>query len=230
MKRLNDDIIIFMIRAVIFDLDDTMVNSDPLHARAWEELLKNYGYKFSDLPQELRSNFIGMRVADIVNELIDYLQLNTNKEKFYKKRVEIFLKIVKKELQVMPGLIYSLKLMKDNNYKLAVASSGAKKYIELVLEKFDIKHYFDVIITGDDVIKGKPNPETYLIACKKLNLKPSECLVLEDATKGIRSAKAAECSCIAVKNPNIPEQSYPEADLVLESLNKLTLDVVRQFD
>jgi len=219
-----------MIKAIIYDLDDTMVNSDPLHARAWEELLKEYGHKFSDLPEKMRSNFIGMRVVDIVKELAAYLKLDTNPKDLYKKRIDIFLRIVEKELQVMPGLLSSLKLFKENNYKLAVASSGAKKYIELVLEKFDIKHYFDVVITGDDVKVGKPNPETYLVACEKLKLLPSECLVLEDATKGIQSAKAAGCSCIAVENPNIPAQVYPDADVVIHSLSELTLQVINKFD
>lgn len=219
-----------MIKAVIYDLDDTMVNSDPLHARAWEELLKDYGYKFRDLPEHMRSGFIGMRVIDIVKEIADYLKLDTSPDYLYRKRIDVFLLIVENELQLMPGLLESLELLKKNNYKIAVASSGAKKYIELVLNKFSIKHYFDVVITGDDVTVGKPNPETYLVASEKLKVTPSQCLVLEDATKGIQSAKAAGCNCIAIKNPNVPPQTYPEADLVLNSLYELTSDIIYRFN
>lgn len=218
-----------MVKAVIYDLDDTMVNSDPLHARAWEELLKEYGYKFGDLPEHMRSSFIGMRVIDIVKEIAAYLKLDASTDKLYQKRVEAFLLLVEKELELMPGLLESLDLLRRHNYKLAIASSGAKKYIELVLNKFHIKDYFAVVITGDDVTIGKPNPETYLVASKKLGLLPSECLVLEDATKGIQSAKAAGCLCIAIKNPNVPPQNYPDADLVMDSLQDINLDVIKSL-
>lgn len=88
-----------MISAIIYDLDDTMVNSDPLHARAWEELLKEHGHEFKALPEELRSSFIGMRVVDIVSEIVDYLDIQASKDDLYKKRVELFLEIVENELE-----------------------------------------------------------------------------------------------------------------------------------
>jgi beta-phosphoglucomutase len=218
-----------MISAIIYDLDDTMVNSDPLHARAWEELLKEHGHEFRALPEELRSSFIGMRVVDIVSEIVDYLDIKANKDDLYKKRIELFLEIVENELEPMPGLLESLKRFKAAGFKLAVASSGAGKYIDLVLTKFDIQDYFDAVVTGDDVKIGKPHPEAYLIAAKKLQLDPAVCLVLEDATKGIQSAKAAGCKCIAIKNPNVPSQDFSTADLVVESLNDITLDVVKKL-
>jgi HAD superfamily hydrolase (TIGR01509 family) len=138
--------------------------------------------------------------------------------------------LVEKELGLMPGLLETLKLLKEENYKLAIASSGVKKYIALVLNKFHIKEYFDVVITGDDVKVGKPNPETYLVAARKLGVLPAECLVLEDATKGIQSAKAAGCFCIAVKNPNVPSQTYPDADLVVNSLHDVNLDLMKRLN
>lgn len=216
-----------MIKAVIYDLDDLMVNSDPLHAEAWETLLRKFNHKFSELPQELRSKFIGMRVKDISKELIKELKLNVGIESFYKERIDIFLDLIKKRLDPMPGLVYSLKLLKKNKLKLAIASSGTKEYIGIVLKKFDIKDYFDIVVSGDDVKKGKPDPETYNVACGKLGIKPEECLVLEDATKGIESAKNAGCVCIAVKNPNTPAQDHSKADLVLDSLEELDMDVIK---
>jgi HAD superfamily hydrolase (TIGR01509 family) len=206
-----------------------MVNSDPLHARAWEELLKEHGHEFAALPEDFRAGFVGMRIIDILGKLIDYLQLKANKDDLYKKRTELFLEIVRNELEPMPGLLGSLKRFKAANYRLAVASSGANAYIDLVLNKFGIRDYFEVIVTGDDVKIGKPHPEAYLAAIKKLKLAPAECLVLEDATKGIQSAKAAGCKCIAIKNPNIPAQDFGKADLVVQDLNHITLKIVRSL-
>jgi len=219
-----------MLKAVIYDLDDTMVNSNPLHARAWEGLLKAYGYTFTDIPKHMRSGFIGMRLIDVAKEVTEYLKLDINSDELYRKRIEAFLLLVEKELELMPGLLESLELFKKHHYKLAIASSGAKKYVELVLHKFHMKDYFDSVITGDDVTKGKPNPEAYLVTAKKLGIPPSECLVLEDATKGIQAAKAAGCLCIAIRNPNVPPQTYHDADAVVNSLHEINLDIIERLN
>ena len=158
-----------MIKAVIYDMDDLMVNSNPLHILAWERLLKDYNHKFSDIPEEIRSKFVGMRVIDICKEIISTLKIDSNLEPFYNKRIQLFLDIVKNELEAMPGLIKSLELFKSNNFKIALGSSGAKQYVNLVLDRFNIREYFDVIISGDCVSIGKPHPETYLVGSKKLN-------------------------------------------------------------
>lgn len=129
----------------------------------------------------------------------------------------------------MPGLLESLERFKAAGFKLAVASSGAQKYIELVLNKFEINGYFDAVVTGDDVKVGKPHPEAYLIAAEKLRVGAQECLVLEDATKGIQSAKAAGCKCVAVSNPNVPAQDFSEADVVVNSLDEVTLDLIKEL-
>lgn len=219
-----------MIKGIIYDLDDTMVNSHPLHKRAWEEVLKVYGYQFKDVPKEVRANFLGKRVIDNVQPIIDHLNLNISKDELYEKRSEIFLDIVKNELQLLTGLLSSLKLLKENNYKLAVASSGARRYVGLVLEKFNIKKYFDIVITGDDVKLGKPNPEVFLLASEKLGFKPSECLVFEDATNGIMAAKAAGAICIAIENRNVPTQDFSKADFIIHSLNELNLKTIHRFN
>ena len=215
-----------MIKAVIYDMDDLMVNSDPLHIVAWEKLLTEYGHKFSDLPESTRSNFIGKRVSDICEEIINTLNLDTDFESFYEKRIKLFLDIVKDKLEVMPGLLYSLKLFKSNDYKIALASSGAQVYIDLVLDRFNIRDYFDVIVSGDSVKKGKPNPETYTVASNMLGFNPEECVVLEDAKNGIDAAIDAGCSCLAIINPNTPPQDQSRATLILNSLEEITLSKV----
>lgn len=215
-----------MIKAIIYDLDDLMVNSHPLHYEAWEVLLKKYKHSNKDLPKEYHSKFIGARVIDIAKVIKKTLKLNIDLKLLYKERMEIFIKLVKQKLEPMPGLLYSLKLLRANNFKIAVASSGTKEYINLVLTKFEIRDYFDVIISGDDVKKGKPDPETFIVACKKLNLKAEECLVLEDAERGIEAAKRAGCKCIGVENPHTPSQDRSGADKIIPSLNVLTLGMI----
>ena len=217
-----------MIKAVIYDLDDLMVNSVELHFRAFDEALKEYNHSLDEVPISTQSRFVGVRIIDISKELIDFFDLDTTLEEFYKKRTDIFLSLVK-DVQAMPGLLESLKLFKSSGLKLAIASSGTMNYIDIIVDKFKIRSYFDVIVSGDDVSKGKPDPETYIVAANRLQLKPTECVVLEDATNGINAAKAAGCKCIAVINVYTPEQNLSGADRTVKSLNEITMDMIRSL-
>ncbi len=217
---------ICIIKAVIYDLDDLMVNSVELHFRAFDEVLKEYNHSLTEMPISMQSRFVGMRIIDITEQVIDYFDLDTDLNSFYKKRTEIFLSLVK-DVQVMSGLLESLKLFKSSGLKLAIASSGTMNYIDIIVDKFKIRSYFDAIVSGDDVSKGKPDPETYIVATDKLQLQPAECVVLEDATNGINAAKVAGCKCIAVKNLYTPEQNLSGADKIVKSLNEITIDMIR---
>jgi len=142
-----------MIKGIIYDLDDLMVNSHPLHVQATEAVLEKFGHSFDELPEKLKSSFVGMRVIDILEETIEYLKIDVSLENFYQERNNIFLKLVEERLQALPGLEKSLKLFKKNGYPIAVASSVSTRYIDLVLKKFDIADYFTLVISGDDVEK-----------------------------------------------------------------------------
>jgi HAD superfamily hydrolase (TIGR01509 family) len=218
-----------MIKAVIYDLDDLMVNSDPIHILAWEMLLKEFNHSFSEIPLEIRTTFIGKRIIDISKDIITALKIETDFDSFYKKRINLFLQIVRDKLEAMPGLIQSINLFKSKNLKIALASSGERRYIDLVLDKFNIRNYYDVIVSGDSVKKGKPDPETYLVACEKLGYKPEDCVVLEDAKNGIESAKSAGCKCIAIINLNTPVQDHSKADLILNSLLDVSMDKINSL-
>ncbi|MFA5021716.1 MAG: HAD family phosphatase [Patescibacteria group bacterium] len=218
-----------MIKAAIYDLDDLMVNSLPLHRRAWDILFNEYQVKTADLPPNLSSRFVGMRISDILKEMINHFKLKADYQILYQKRQEIFLKLAAAELEMLPGLIESLNFFRDNKIKIALATSGTKRYINFVLNKFNLNDFFDIIITGDDVKLGKPNAETYQVTCQKLNLDPKDCVVLEDATSGIMAAKAANCKCIAIKNPHTPPQILDQSDLILNSLAEIDLNVLNSL-
>ena len=210
-------------------MDDLMVNSHPLHIEASERVFKKYKVSQKALPEKVRGGFVGMRVSEILKKLIKIYKLKIDYKKLYNEREKIFLDLVYKKLKMMPGLLKSLKLIKENGYQIAIASSGTKKYINTVLDKFKIAGYFNVIVSGDDVRLGKPNPETYIVAARKLGLKPEETLVLEDATKGIKAAKAAKCKCIAVPSPYTPRQNLQGANLKLNSLKELNLRLIKSL-
>jgi beta-phosphoglucomutase-like phosphatase (HAD superfamily) len=108
----------------------------------------------------------------------------------------------------------------------ALASSGTKAYIDFVVNRLKIRKYYDVIISGEDVKHGKPDPEPYLLACKRLGLPPDQCVVLEDASNGVKAAKAAGCKCIGIDSPYTPPQDLSQADLELKSLLKINKGII----
>src|SRR4030042_667206 len=160
-----------MIKAVIYDLDDLMVNSHGLHVEASEKVFQKFGVSQEKLPENIKAGFIGMRVSEILKELIKIYKLKINYQKVYKEREKVFLDLVMEKLEPMPGLFQSLEIISKSGYKIAIASSGTRRYINLVLSKFKIANFFEVIVSGDDVKHGKPNPEIFLKAVKKLHLK-----------------------------------------------------------
>ncbi|MFO7966770.1 MAG: HAD family phosphatase [Archaeoglobaceae archaeon] len=216
------------VRGIIYDMDDLLVDSHHLHVKSVEVTIQQYGYTIDDIPQWLWSESMGKRLIDFLNDLVKVLQLDESVETLNQRRSQIFLKLVGEELQPLPGALGSLELL-NNHFKIGLASSGTKKYLDMVMDKFGITEYFQVVVSAEEVEHGKPHPEVYLKACSKLRLSPPECLVFEDATHGIRSAKKAGCKCIGVKNPYTPPQDLSEADLVLDSLEEVTIDMVNGF-
>lgn len=218
-----------MVKAIIYDLDDLMVDSNSLHVKAFDLAFAKLGRSLKEIPKDKRAGYVGMRIVDITKDIIENLKIKADAGEIIKMRNNIFLDLAKDELEIMPGLIYSLDLFKNNNYKIAIASSGVKEYIDMVLDKFKIRKYFDAIITGDDVKKGKPDPETYALACEKLGLKSEECVVLEDAANGVKAAKGAGCKCIAIVNTHTPVQDHAEADIILNSLEEINLEIIKKL-
>jgi len=219
---------LFMIKAIIYDLDNVIVNSSPLHVRALEAVLNQYGITYNDLPFEDRARFVGMRVGDVIKEVTEKFNLKREAEIINQERRAIFLDLVNKELALMPGLIRSLDLFKKK-FKIGLATLGKRSYVNLVFDKFNLSEYFNVTVAGDEVVKAKPDPEIYLVAAAKLGLQPNQCLAIEDATLGIESAKNADCKCLAVASPYTPAQDLSKADLVLKSLEEISEDFIKSL-
>lgn len=219
-----------MIKAAIYDMDNVIVDSITLHYKATDETLKPYNVKMDDLPQDLLASCVGMRIIDILTVIVNHFNLSVDPAELELKRKPIFLKFVREEMQALPGLKQSLDFFKQKKIKIALGTSGIKDYVDIVLDKFQIRDYFDVIVDGEDVSKGKPDPETYLIACEKLNLKPEECVVIEDAFEGIKAARTAGCKCIGIPAPKTVEQDLSEADVILNSLADINQDVINSLN
>jgi HAD superfamily hydrolase (TIGR01509 family) len=212
--------------AVIYDVDGTLINSEPLHVEAWKRALITEGKTIDSLSSEFLQTMAGKKPAVIAKGMIDELSIDISAEQFLKEKTDTLLSLVETSLEAMPGAIESVKRLKTAGYKLAIGTSLDRAFINTVLSKFGISDAFEVIVTGDEITKGKPDPETYLQAAAKLHVKPSECLVLEDAQTGVAAAKASGAFCIGVEDVNAAPQNLSEADVIVHSLDEVTEAII----
>lgn len=218
-----------MIQAVIFDLDETLIDNSDHHITASCEVFKPFQKKGAEITEE-NPEYMGMRVSDVIRDIMQKLEIPEDQfENLYNKRQHIFVDLVKKSCKPMPGVEYITRLVSELRLKKALASSGMKEYIDLCLEKLHLTDYFDSVVSGEDLHYGKPHPETFLVAAKKLGVEPENCLVIEDAEHGIEAAKAAGMKCIGVHYPHTDPklmQDLSQADIQVRSLKKITREML----
>lgn len=180
------------IKAIIFDMDGVLVNSEPMHERAEMEICLEFGMKVSKREWD---GFRGKKLEDIFSYASKkYGTGNEPIEEMIERKIARYLSLALAEMDLVPGAYDFLqKLKKNGKYSYALTTSGRKVQQEKILSKFNLADYFEIMITADDVKNGKPHPEPYAITVQKLNELPETCLVIEDSDNGILSAKAAGC-------------------------------------
>lgn len=221
-----------MIKAILFDLDDLMVNSAPLHIEASRRVFQKHGIDVTKIPADVVSSYFGKRVSEIVKLIADYFSLDKSVDidELIKEREFVFLDLIRTELEPMPGLFVLTERLKGFGAKRAVASSGTRVYINAVLEKLKLNGFFQEVVSGDMVEKGKPAPDIFLKAANDLGIEPQACVVLEDSTVGIDAAKRAGMYCIAVDNSISPyKQDLSEADIVVKRLDEIDVDLLKSL-
>ncbi len=212
-------------KAIIFDMDGVIIDSEPLHLELERELLEELGGKIT--PEE-HQKFVGTT---------DYYMWSTFKNKFnIKNSIEEMIAIKKErflqnihKINLVDNFEEFMLTVHKEGYLLGLASSNNRKTVDSIIKKFNLDKYFEFIISGEEVSKGKPNPEIFLTAANKMNVKPHECLVIEDATNGVKAAKSAGMKCIGLKNPNSGDQDLSQADLIVDNFSELTLDTIKKL-
>ncbi|EKE15167.1 MAG: HAD-superfamily hydrolase, subfamily IA, variant 3 [uncultured bacterium] len=234
-KKVKNDKIKPMVKAVFFDLDDTIVNSLPLHLKANQLAFEKFGYDYNSIQKKVKDiDFMGRRVSDILIIKREASSISENEmpiKKLVEARENIFLELVKKETAMLPGVINLLEKLKEHNTIIAIVSSGTKKYIDTCIDKFNFNKYINFIVSGDQVSKGKPNPECYIKAFQYLNIKyghfeKSECLVVEDTKNGLIAGHKAGLKTLLVpsKYSVLPKTIKP--DYQIKSLEEFDLKII----
>lgn len=210
----------FDVRAIVFDLDGLLVDSEPVQIEAWKLFLTRHDHELSTA---LLNRLYGLRVWDTAQVLIDELDLNLTVDQVVRERDALFFQMLPGRLKAMPGAQELVRTLRESEVRLALATSGHRRYVDVALEELDLTGAFEVEVTGDMVRAGKPAPDIYLAAAERLDLLPEWCLALEDAPHGIASAKSAGMLCLAIPNEMTADITGSDrADAVLASLNDVS--------
>jgi HAD superfamily hydrolase (TIGR01509 family) len=215
-----------MIKAVIFDMDGVMIDSEPLWERTERLLLARRNIDYSP---EYRDLIVGLNQKDSGSLLRDTFSLDESVDEIISERIDILTGIYKKELEVVPSLTPLLNELRLSEYLLAVASSSPLSVINFVLDMFSLHQYFDAVVSGECTENGKPHPDIYLHTAERLGVEPSECVAIEDSINGVRSATSAGMYCIAIPDKRLSRGEFARADLIVESMDDLNIGVIEEM-
>ena len=200
-------------RAVIFDLDGVMIDSEPLHIQAWKVLFAREGITVTE---EEYLHGIGMLDADWIGYLFSRRGKQADPEWWQNAKREVYRDILAANIRPFPGVAALVRRL-HAEFRLGLASSSWRENLEVVLEAMNLRPCFRVLTGKEDVTRHKPDPEAYLRTASHLGLPPHACTVIEDSMLGVRAARAAGMRCIAVTN-SLPISRLGEANLVVSSL------------
>jgi HAD superfamily hydrolase (TIGR01509 family) len=207
-----------MIKAIIFDLDGVVIDSEALWFQAGKELCAEYGHEYT---KELYKHVMGGNGPRVIKNAF---KLKDSEEQVFRRLVGKFISLVERHgVKTMPG-IHALLERTKKGFLLALASSSPQDRIDFFIDKTGLRNYFSAIISGSIIENTKPAPDIFLLTAEKLRVKPDQCVVIEDSPNGVKAAKSAGMRCIALKNPNIPETELRKAmsDIIISNLDEIT--------
>jgi HAD superfamily hydrolase (TIGR01509 family) len=210
-----------MITTVIFDLDGLLSDTERLHCKAYQDILAPYGIALTE--EQFAEHWT--RAGKGISQWIQENNLLLDVEQIRQQKSERYLELVESIVQPMDGALAVLERL-AGKLRLSVASSAYQHWVEHVLKYLEITHYFELIVAGDHVSRSKPFPDIFLHTAQQLGVQPSECVVLEDAEKGVVAARRAGMHCIAVPNTYTQDNDFSQATQVVSSLHEVTLELL----
>ena len=210
-----------MIKAVIFDMDGLMIDSERVTFECYQEILKGMNLT---MDEEFYKTLLGKPIKGIYQRFYDVYGNDFPIEDVIKDVHALMAKRFETEgVPIKTGLKSLLEYLKENNYKTIVATSSNRDRVDTILAQAQITDYFDDSICGDEVTKGKPNPEVFLKSCQKLGVSVDEAIVLEDSEAGIQASYDAGIKVICIPDMKYPEKQYEEKTFkIFKDLNDVT--------
>ncbi len=214
-------------RAVIFDMDGVLVDSYDAHLKSWQFMAGELG---KGLTEEQFASTFGRTSREIIAEHWGADSLSPEQIAQFDHRKEgLYREIVSRAFPRMDGAAELIQDLHSAGFRLAVGSSGPPENVALAVERLAAERYFDVLVTGKDVARGKPDPQVFLVAAAKLGVSPEKCAVIEDAPVGIAAANSAGMISIALLSTGHTEASVTAARLIVRSLRDLSADRIAEL-
>ena len=224
-----------MLKAVVLDFDGVIADSEMLHLRCFNEVLAGFSVKIAT--KDYYKDYLGLTDIDVFRLVVDkgLLKLTDRQiENLAGQKNERFKKLAKTEAGIIPGVRNFLQMLEQNNIPMAICSGALLAEIELILEAAQLRSFFEVIVSAEQVKRGKPHPDGPLLALQKLSEKKhkpvtaGECVMVEDSYWGLEAAKSAGMHTIAVTNSYDPEQ-LTMAEKIVTQLDELSMDDLQKL-
>jgi HAD superfamily hydrolase (TIGR01509 family) len=213
-----------LIEAVVFDMDGVLIESEEVWDAVREAYVRERGGRYDD---EIQRAMMGMSSHEWSRYLHETAGVPDEPEEINAEVVRRMLDAYREQLPLFDGAVDAVRRLADR-YPLAVASSSNRPLIDTVLDVAGLTQYFRATVSSEEVPRGKPAPDVYLEAARRLGVEPDRCAAVEDSHSGIRSAKAAGMLVIAIPNPSYPPdaEALAQADVVIRSLDELTPELI----
>jgi HAD superfamily hydrolase (TIGR01509 family) len=213
------------IEAVVFDLDGVVVDSEPVWDDVRQRYIREHGGRYDDGAQRA---MMGMSSTEWSTYIHDELGVDAPPEQVNADVVELMAARYRERLPLIPGARKAVERIAAT-FPLGLASSSNRQLIDDVLELAELSRFFSATVSSEEVARGKPAPDVYVEAARRLGVAAERCAAVEDSHAGIRSAKAASMRVVAIPNPHYPpdEEALAAAHVVLESIGELTPDIIR---
>ena len=215
-------------KAVIFDMDGVLVDTNPHHKTAWRAYYQQHGKALSDA--DFIQHISGKHNTDIVAHLFAGETLTADEvNRLGNEKERLFRELYQSDIAPVPGLIPFLKSLKEAGIKMAVATSAPVENLDFVIDALNIRDYFDALLNESLVSHPKPDPEIYQKAMEMLGTDPAESVIFEDSTTGIQAAKASGALVVGMATTLTPDELWPMVDDVAPDFTDMTVARVQQL-
>ena len=207
-----------MLKAILFDLDGTLIDSEHFYLDSWNEILAEVGAELTY--DDWVNNYMGTTAHLNAQKIKDKYGLSASVEELTARRKQITIRLFKStDVALMPFVPESLEYYRSKGLRMAIATSSQREDVEAIFERNGLGHFFEFMMTRNDVNEAKPHPESYLRCVERLGIDKHECIVFEDTHTGIASAKAAGLTCYAIQSNTNEHHKLMAADKIFTNLS-----------
>jgi HAD superfamily hydrolase (TIGR01509 family) len=217
-----------MLQGVLFDMDGVIVDTEPLHHKAFYQMFDEVGIEVSPA---LYESFTGQSTINICKYLCDYFDVKKAPESLMRIKQNNFKQLFANDssLQLIDGVLDIIKEYHENELKLVLASSASMMTIDNVFERFNLNQYFIAKFSGADLQQSKPHPEIFEKAAQATGYERANCMVIEDSTNGIKAANAAGIFCVGYDSKHSKNQDYSIANMVISDFQEIQHDKIQEI-